>query len=829
MTELNATIRLRPTRIGFLVRPGDMDSILKIMRICTCLWGGLYNPIIPVFRTPPKDWRRERFERIKGTSIAKGYVRFFEPDVYVEAEEGLLEEAGLGKLREQHILHDQVIGLQQFLAPRDHKDWSEPFFGLNITDVYGELYTKEQRFEFRDKHQSVLVEPVRSSGLVEAMFGGFPDYRPAKYISKNYRDVFGPTKEPATPDTWRKVFLRGARTPLTVTRHALELRRTWQNNPMVFVFDPAKPTDLIDLWNLRLEPHPVIPLPVDWVGDLTDDIRKIIKSEHREIRGTPQKLKYSTTIEFARSFSEDSSKSKIKTLCEGLPQGSASCKMWRNRVWVQHTDDFVHREKRMQITADEKTVTLPIKESDRLTATFEALSPPFARRYAGHNVRWVNAMRASTYGREVLATVLPFNTFDNKWPRLAFGAERVLVGSEGWVFTQRYKKSSETVHLQSKEDAITGSLDQMGIKAKLSEPGHIAKQMLEHLGGLWGVRDIAHLETIELLNDMAGGIRRKGDGAEAVEESFHLRNASIDQWAAVISKRKQQIWSSNITLSDLTKNNVLRLGLVTQCPKCQAENWHTLTAADYQVTCDRCLKQYDFPQANLKKHNKNWSYRVIGPFSVPDYGRGSYSSLLSLRAVQSARLSHDQMTFSTAMDLEFGGKKYEADFIAWWRKGNYDDDTPPSLIIGESKSLGKGDLLKPKDIDKLRSLATKLPGAVILISVMRDHFTPNEKKVLTSFVKWARRPNDAGQCTNPVILFTGHELFTDHNIASTWKELDEPWKKFGDYQFTSTLEALAESSQVIYLGLPRLHEVREEAWKKRAARRKARANPSRSH
>lgn len=35
--------------------------------------------------------------------------------------------------------------------------------------------------------------------------------------------------------------------------------------------------------------------------------------------------------------------------------------------------------------------------------------------------------------------------------------------------------------LLSADDAVVGSLAQFGLKAHLSEPGHIARQMLEHL------------------------------------------------------------------------------------------------------------------------------------------------------------------------------------------------------------------------------------------------------------------------------------------------------------------------------------------------------------
>lgn len=40
------------------------------MRACACLWGGTYNPIIPVFKKPPKEWKPEIYERFKGPAIA---------------------------------------------------------------------------------------------------------------------------------------------------------------------------------------------------------------------------------------------------------------------------------------------------------------------------------------------------------------------------------------------------------------------------------------------------------------------------------------------------------------------------------------------------------------------------------------------------------------------------------------------------------------------------------------------------------------------------------------------------------------------------------------
>lgn len=48
MSTINITVRHRPTRIGLLVRPVELGDVERAARICTLLWGGIHNPIIPV-------------------------------------------------------------------------------------------------------------------------------------------------------------------------------------------------------------------------------------------------------------------------------------------------------------------------------------------------------------------------------------------------------------------------------------------------------------------------------------------------------------------------------------------------------------------------------------------------------------------------------------------------------------------------------------------------------------------------------------------------------------------------------------------------------------
>jgi hypothetical protein len=804
MTGLSAEILLRPTRIGFLAPPTDLTSVRAIMRACTCLWGGVFNPIIPVFKRAPKEWRLEIYQRFKGAEIAKGYTRFFEPDVYVETEKGLLEEAGLGALRQKHTLHPQVITLKELLEPERGRHWSEPAFGLNICDVLAHIYKTEQQFVRRDKRESLYVASARGNALTEAMIGFYPASKSVKYIEAWYADVYKPEKVDPNVDTWRRVFLKAAETPLRITRYGLETQRYWYHDLLIFVFDPGRATDLIDLWNLRLEPHPVLPVPIEWFEALGDDIRGILKAEHRPVVGNPHGEMHNATIEFGRSIPQEKAEDLIRSLKSRLPLGALVVKHWRNAIWVEHRDDRVHRDNRLKVMANERRADLVLKEDGELRTTFETLVPEFSGRYSRGHHRWVNVLSISSYTNRTIATVLPFNTFDRSWPRLGMGGDAIPVGSEGWVFPQRFSSLGQYVSLLSHNDAIVGSLGKFGIKAELSEPGHIARQMLEHLGGLWGVHLLADIETLKLLNKMAGGLRRKSNEKGTVEETFELRTAPLKDWTDLIAARRNRRPLQRHSLEDFTKRSVIRLGLETDCPHCNAKNWSTLTDVDYRIACERCLRSYDFPQAALREHNRNFTYRVVGPFSVPDYGRGSYSALLTLRLLERFNSSTNEMTFSTAMSLSFDGAQREVDFVAWLGNDRLSRENrrPPQLIIGEAKSLGQGELITARDLAKLKSVATKLPDTVVVISVLRDHFTRAEKQLLTKFVKWGRRVNVHGEPTNPVLLLTAHELTMDHLLSATWKDLGGTHARFADYEHTRTLLNLADATQQIYLNLP---------------------------
>ncbi len=160
-TTVSASVRLRPTRIGFLVRLDDMAAVRQAMQVCTCLWGGIYNPIIPVCTTLPEAWRDPPCRDVTGIQLARGYIKFFEPDVFVETQDGLANEIGLSDA-ELEYGEPRAIPISVFSDP--NPDRVPQPFGTNILHVYRSLYEREFRFVSRDGDRVAAVSTAGADG-----------------------------------------------------------------------------------------------------------------------------------------------------------------------------------------------------------------------------------------------------------------------------------------------------------------------------------------------------------------------------------------------------------------------------------------------------------------------------------------------------------------------------------------------------------------------------------------------------------------------------------------------------------------------------------------
>jgi hypothetical protein len=686
------------------------------MRLCCCLWGGEFNPIIPVSRILPAAWKKEPFDRLTGANLTDGYLRFFEPDVFVEAEKGLAE-------------------------------WLE-------------------------------------------------------FVQNRYSS------------------------PFRISRYHLEREPTGHNDPVIFVFDPRKTTDLIDFWNLRQFRQHVLPIHVDWITELADYLRDTIERNYRPLPRNPHGVMIHTTIEFARSIPEGIAERFARDHLSGLPDGSWVRKHWYDPVWQVNYGwrGGGIQPRRAKLSAETADIDITISDTDN-SVEFRALSPEFAREYAhsGSDARWVNVLKLNDYGQQTqLATTYLPNTKNPNFPRLRLNLS-TLISREGIVLPQRYVRHREFVRLLPQQEAITGWLKSQGVEAKPSSAGRNAEQVLRAIGNVWGISILAHEDTLKLLDKMAKTIRQTYDGTV---EQYPDRTASVQEWKTLIRRRGQEQSMGGVSIDAFTRSNILRIGLTVSCPHCAKENWYSLTTLDYTVACERCLKEFEFPQAGLRYGENDWRYRVVGPFSVPDYADGAYSTVLTLRVFSNnLHTGATSLTFSTGLDIEYRGARLEVDFVAWYQEGEkFWLDPEPVLILGETKSFGT-EVFHQKDIDRLKTLSELFPGAFFVLSAMKKDFGEAEKVRMRAFAEWGRAPTKTGQPRAPVIVLTGTELFSDWNVNHAWENSGGRHTELSKHPSVhlDDLWTLADLTQQLYLDMPSYQDWLCKRYKRRRTRRRRHA------
>jgi hypothetical protein len=429
----------------------------------------------------------------------------------------------------------------------------------------------------------------------------------------------------------------------------------------------------------------------------------------------------------------------------------------------------------------------------------------------------VNIIKFANYfGNSSFSLTFPPNVKGEEFPKLDFVGVS-LATREGIVLFRQYKSRSARLRLLSQQNAVIDWLKSRGIEAKPSSSGRNAEQVLRSVGGAGGASLLADEGTIRLLDKMAKTIQREPDGATA---QYPDRTASIAEWKEVLGRRSKAVFS-RAELSDFTKGNVMRVGLSLSCPNCAKENWYSLSDVDYEVMCERCLNEFSFPQTDLKYNEGDWRYRVLGPFSVPDYADGAYATVLTLRLFNNMLAGGDTpTTFATGLDVAHGGAKFEIDFAGWYSEGRkFWIDPSPVVVFGEAKSFGSN-IFKERDVQRLKSMAEAIPGSCVVFSAMKRQLSDSEKRRIRRFAEWGRVPQKNGEPRAMVIVLTGTELFADHRLKQTWKETGGTHANMVEHPSVhiDDMWTLADITQQLYLDLPAYWEWRS---KKQRARKRA--------
>jgi hypothetical protein len=791
MSLSSVNLTLRPLRFAFLVDPVDRTGILQAIELNSLLWGGAFNPIVPVFNRAPRVWR-DPLRRLSAKEVAEGLVQAFDPDFVVLTGRYTKLTIAVGHRR---VIHASEI-LEGFTD-----DWV-PRYGITILEPLSDFIEKELKFVRRQPFDIRLPSfSGRASLFLASVFGVLPAV---------VRPVFDKHFAPA---------LDAKVVPCTLSNYAEMLRSTvlflrrfgsfflepaalggFDRGDTVFLLDATSPLDIIEYWNLRAVGRSIIPVAIQAANSnaVNSLVAEFIEHNFRPFRNNSA-IYNMTTLLKGRSISED----QLREFGESIrltppaaphPGGKYTYRHSYPRIWNEWA-----RDKDGVEPATLRAQTRKTDFSGDARLDVQTLDPEFAFDYSlNSEARFANEVEMRTYGAtDLVAEVIPEG--DNNLVRALgnYDFENWRFSRKGPVYLSSYMDWSIHLSAADAETVFIEWLKSRGWQAQLSAPGRIAKQVLKQIQGVSGTAVLANEGLIRLLAEMEGE-RTMGLQELWAKLSRVANDAGFQATAGGILERCVEL-------------QMFRLGIEVQCSKCTQRSWYSVTESDYELLCRKCNERFRLPAHSPEEIQ--WSYRTVGPFGLPGRAHGIYTVLLAYRFF--SVVLHVPTTPLLSFEAEKGPDKIEADLALFLTETRF-GRTTSETVFAECKTYGH---FKRADIDRMLALSKGFPGAILVFATLRKELTTAEKKLMRPLVNRGRKYRKEDRPYNPVLILTGTELFSASRPERSWKKAagqHAPWGAKFERGHLPLLE-LCDATQQIYLGMqPWRHWLQERRDLKRA-------------
>jgi hypothetical protein len=308
-------------------------------------------------------------------------------------------------------------------------------------------------------------------------------------------------------------------------------------------------------------------------------------------------------------------------------------------------------------------------------------------------------------------------------------------------------------------ELITAIFNVVGISAAPSKPGLIASTLIRQMGGLDGCRPfkIAGVRTLIERHAPHQSFSR-GTAMLTIRGQGEDRPLSDYQWLYIEPREVGSALKNDAVLSYLLEKGVFRAGLSFRCPSCQLEFWRSLDDARSRLECEYCGHGFN---AAPQLQDKDWAFRRSGLFGNYDNQEGAIPVLLTLQ--QLALMHSDDRIFTTAMTLEPKSAaipKCETDFVLVAERPR---DHRIEIIIGEAKTRNR---ITGDDVAKLKAVADAFPKDRYDVYVVFSRLTPFSDEEV-EHIRHVNGPHD-----RRAIMFTDRELEPYFTYERTAKEFD---------------------------------------------------------
>lgn len=589
------------------MRDDNFDDIRKVIRWTHCLWGGRYNPIIPV-----------------GERLATALVQLYKVDALFPA----VDETSI------------TTFIQKFPWLR----WPSLHKSLFILDMDGngvcnfvDIYHPVQRIaeEQKSREQAFAssmtlfawneTDPLRD--VFAAQFGEYPnddefhvDY--ASWVLKTLKGtkVDISESEPVVADAYE------ALTPSALS--GIDLLRGGDPNwayPGIYVGDATDFADIVNFWNLRAATVEIIFLDPKYEVRLAPLKEHFLKLLSDNISKRKNRVKIGI---WSKERKVIDLKLKVPATFAGVGPG-----LW-NGLNLRPPSMYTNEVSVMGSLSDFNGTP---------SISFELRQKPFYDEFEVSSQLFVASVRPLVVGKRSETTFdYPFLPELNDLYRREVGlVHEVRSEPNGLGLILDIMTDQVTIRAISTRQLMSKIFEVCGIKANPSEAGRIASRLIHQVGGLQGGRVFKILGVRVLIEKYkpsewftrSGAIQIIGQNDPATGRPNFEAYENL-----YIESRDRGKLTPQQVFDFLLKHNVFRVGYCFVCPNCELKFWSHLDDIEAEISCEYCGQRFNVA---TQLHEGQWAYRRSGLFGRDDHQQGAIPVSLTAGAVDAERASQN--------------------------------------------------------------------------------------------------------------------------------------------------------------------------------------------
>jgi len=753
MSTINLSVKYRPVKIGFLVEYGDINALVRTAEMNNLVWGGIYNPIIPVS---------------KNTTFAEKLMKLFSVNVLCS----ISHTTAIDNLIKKH----KFLKLPNFYGKSIFLDRNESL--IAYLDSYNVIYNiYESNFKNKTdkdiKSNFILVRWNKNDKLANLFticFGYFPK---SYNLKKNYEEAYlnGLQAEEVNIDSSKEINFDQTEYIYQLLLTGLKLTpiydRFFPNNG-IFIGDKDNFSDLLYFWNLRAAGFKLFFLPQKYIQIFKGSMEKYIE----KLGNTPSQIKnlddYISI--YYNSINENGIKEIIKDLNVKKELCLSCCKetFWNNGNI--RPAKYYFKEDNILGIVDQPygnyniTFKLPEKsfindyKNIRNQNLLVSIKPITEFAYPEHTINppFISELN-EFYGREITFHPDEIRIEEDSIAQIIETYDDILS-----LYPLSYKKIFKKI------------FEYAQIKNNISQAGLITERIIEKLESLDGGRVFKIMGVRNLFREMKTNDYKT---RKAIEKIFWDNGEFKKYEKLFIEPRENKALKKENVFDFLLKKDFLRAGLELKCSNCGLKDWISLKDLDDWWHCRFC--GYENRVSLHLNDQGDWKYRKSGLFAKDNNQEGALPVILTLLQFRRLYFHSSKFLYSPSLKLEFDSTECEIDFCIIL------SDINGKIEIGIAECKDQGGEINQDDIEHFKSIRNKFEKVYLkcyFIFSKTAEFTPTEINIFKGLEK------ENIDC----ILFTDKEL-----------EPFDPYEEYRDkelpYKYPMLLKELAINSKYIYL------------------------------